>query len=284
MARFDAAVGRYVYLPIDGVEYRVYFEEAGAGIPLLLQHTAGADARQWRHLLEDTDIQRDFRMIAYDLPYHGKSVPPVGVEWWSREYELTRDFFMKLPVTLTDVLSLERPVFMGCSIGGHLAADLACYYPGLFRAAIAVEGALASPPRRDLSYLHHPRISNEYRAALMYGITAPGSPEALRRETAWVYSQSAPGVFKGDLHYYTVEHDLTGDAVRIDTKKTALHVLTGEYDWSSTPAMGQALASAVPGATFRMMPGVGHFPMSENPARFREFLMPLLEKIRRSRP
>ena len=281
MARFDVAVGRYVYLTIDGVEYRVYFEEAGAGIPLLLQHTAGADARQWRHLLEDPEIQRDFRMIAYDLPYHGKSVPPAALSWWAREYRLTRDFFMKVPVALVDALGLERPVFMGCSIGGHLAADLACYHPGVFRAAIAVEGALASPPRRDLSYLHHPRISNEYRAALMYGITAPASPEALRRETAWIYSQGAPGVFKGDLHYYTVEHDLTADAGRIDTTKTALHVLTGEYDWSSTPAMGQALANAVPGATFAMMPGVGHFPMCENPARFREYLMPLLERIRR---
>ena len=45
MARFEDAVGRYVYLDLDGTEYRVYFEEAGAGVPLLLQHTAGADGR-----------------------------------------------------------------------------------------------------------------------------------------------------------------------------------------------------------------------------------------------
>src|SRR5262245_4891047 len=145
MARFDAATGRYVYLTIDGVEYRVYFEEAGEGIPLLLQHTAGADGRQWRHLLEDAGIGRHFRMIAYDLPYHAKSVPPPTVEWWKKEYALTRDFFMKMPVALSAALELERPVFMGCSIGGHLAADLACFYPGVFRAAIGLEGAL--PPR-----------------------------------------------------------------------------------------------------------------------------------------
>ena len=186
-----------------------------------------------------------------------------------------------MPVTLARELSLDRPVFMGCSIGGHLAADLAAYYPGVFRAAIAVEGALASPARRDLSYLHHPHVSNEFKAALMYGITAPQSPEAFRRETAWVYSQGAPQVFKGDLHYYTVEHDLTERAATIDTTKTALYVLTGEYDWSSTPAMGQALASKVPGATFRMMPGVGHFPMSENPARFRDYIRPVLDEIAR---
>ena len=281
MPRFDAAVGRYVYLTIDDVEYRVYFEEAGQGIPLLLQHTAGADARQWRHLLEDVELQAHFRLIAYDLPYHAKSIPPVGVEWWTEEYRLTREFFMNVPVTLARELSLDRPVFMGCSIGGHLAADLAAYYPGVFRAAIAVEGALASPARRDLSYLHHPHVSNEFKAALMYGITAPQSPEAFRRETAWVYSQGAPAVFKGDLHYYTVEHDLTERAATIDTTKTALYVLTGEYDWSSTPAMGQALASKVPGATFRMMSGVGHFPMSENPVRFREYIRPVLDEIRR---
>jgi pimeloyl-ACP methyl ester carboxylesterase len=280
MARLDAAVGRYVHLAIDGIEYRVYFEEAGTGIPLVLQHTAGADARQWRHLLEDRDIQRHFRMVAYDLPYHGKSVPPTGVEWWKHEYRLTRDFLMKVPVTLATELALDRAVFMGCSIGGHLAADLACHYPGFFRAAIAVEGALATPFRRDLSPLHHPRVSNEYKASLMYGITSPSSPEPYRRETAWVYSQGAPAVFKGDLHYYTVEHDLTEMAATIDTAKTALYVLTGEYDWSSTPAAGQALADAVPGATFRMMSGVGHFPMSENPVSFREYILPVLDEIR----
>jgi pimeloyl-ACP methyl ester carboxylesterase len=280
MPRLDTAVGRYVHLVIDGIEYRVYFEEAGAGIPLVLQHTAGADARQWRHLLEDRDIQRHFRMVAYDLPYHGKSVPPTGVEWWTEEYRLTRDFLMKVPVTLVTELGLERAVFMGCSIGGHLAVDLACDHPGFFRAAIAVEGALATPSRRDLSPLHHPRVSNEYKASLMYGITSPSSPEPYRRETAWIYSQGAPAVFKGDLHYYTVEHDLTGVAARIDTTKTALYVLTGEYDWSSTPAAGQALADAVPGATFQVMSGVGHFPMSENPASFREYILPVLDEIR----
>ena len=90
VGRFDAAVGRYVYVDIRGIEHRMYFEEhgpaAGGGIPLLLQHTAGADGRQWRHVLEDAGLAEHFRLIAYDLPYHGKSLPPVGVAWWAREY------------------------------------------------------------------------------------------------------------------------------------------------------------------------------------------------------
>ena len=51
----DPMVGRYLRLDIDGVPHRLYFEEAGDpnGIPLVCLHTAGADGRQFRHLLEN---------------------------------------------------------------------------------------------------------------------------------------------------------------------------------------------------------------------------------------
>ena len=50
MAKTDDIIGRYIYLTIDDIEYRVFYEEAGQGIPLLLGHTAGSDGRQYRHL------------------------------------------------------------------------------------------------------------------------------------------------------------------------------------------------------------------------------------------
>jgi len=107
---FDTAVGRYVYVKIEGVQYRIYFEEAGSGdIPMVLQHTAGADARQWRHVLEDPDYQRLYRMIAYDLPFHGRSLPPTSVRWWETEYRLTRDFLMNTVVAISHALELDPP-------------------------------------------------------------------------------------------------------------------------------------------------------------------------------
>ncbi len=281
MARFASISGRYVYLTVDGVEYRVYFEEAGSGIPMILQHTAGADGRQWRHLLEDEEITGRFRLIAHDLPYHGKSLPPVSVEWWKREYRLTQDFFMKFIVGLSRELGLDRPVYMGCSMGGHLAGDLALHYPDEFRAVIGVEGALASKGNDTfLPWLHHPRLSNESKPSLMYTLMAPESPEAFKQETTWTYSQGAPPVFRGDLYYYSQEHDLTETAERIDTRKVAVYLLGGEYDWSASPEDVKALADRVKGSHFGEMKGVGHFPMSENPEAFRRYLMPVLESIR----
>jgi hypothetical protein len=43
------------------------------------------------------------------------------------EYRLTKDFLMRVPVTLSRELELKRPAFMGSSIGGHLAVDLALH-------------------------------------------------------------------------------------------------------------------------------------------------------------
>jgi len=283
MARFAAATGRYVLLEIDDVEYRVYFEEGAGGaerrIPLLLQHTAGSDGRQWRHVLEDPELARDFRMIAYDLPYHGKSVPPVGIAWWQDEYRLTKDFLMKVPLTLARELELNRPVYMGSSIGGHLALDLALHHPDAFRAVIGLEAAAATPGGY-LDIWNHPRVTNAFKASVMYGLMSPTSPEAYRRETAWCYSQGAPPVFKGDLYYHGVDHAMGDTARKIDGRKVGVHLLTGEYDWSTPPALSQEVADQIPGASFQTMPGLGHFPMSEDPQRFLACIRPVLARIR----
>ena len=276
---FDAAVGRYVHLDVGGTEFRTYFEESGTGeVGLLLQHTAGADGRQWRHLLEDSDLQSKFRIIAYDLPYHGKSVPPSSERWWQEEYRLTRDFLMAVPMALASALGFERPVYMGSSIGGHLAVDLALHHPRAFRAVVGLEAA-AYTPGGYTDEFNHPRVGNDFKGYLMYGMMAPTSPEALRHETAWVYSQGAPPVFKGDLYYYSVDHDVRNTAAAIDTSICSVDILNGEYDWSGTPNAGEELAAMIPGARYRTMPGLGHFPMSEHPEKFLAEVRPVLDRI-----
>ena len=284
---FDTAVGRYVYVRIEGVQYRIYFEEAGTGdIPMVLQHTAGADARQWRHVLEDPDYQRLYRMIAYDLPYHGRSLPPTSIPWWETEYRLTRDFLMNTVVGISHALDLDRPVFMGCSIGGHLAPDLALYHPEEFRAVVGINAGLGTGSRGSdvADSWYHPRVNNEWKSAVMLGNTAPTSPEAYRRETTWIYGQGAPAALKGDVYYYSIGHDLTAEqAQRIDTEKVGVYLLTGEYDFLATDDGTATLARNIPGCYFKMIPGLGHFGPSENPEDFKPALLPVLEEIARTR-
>jgi pimeloyl-ACP methyl ester carboxylesterase len=279
--RFDTPVGRYVHVDIDGTDYRIYFEEAGAGIPLLLQHTAGSHGVQYRHLFEMPEITADFRLIAYDLPFHGKSVPPTDVEWWKSEYRLTREFAMAVPLALIDALGLDRPAFMGCSVGGQLALDLACFHPDAFRAVISLEPALKLGGDLDsLIGFWHPAVSNETKARMMRGLTSPDAPEPLRRETMWAYSCGWPPSFIGDLYYYIDDHDLRDLAKTIDTSRCGVHMLSGEYDFSATVELGQEAHDAIAGSTFGAMPGIGHFPMSEDPERLKDYLLPILKEIK----
>ena len=187
---------------------------------------------------------------------------------------------MSMIVGIAQELDLERPIFMGCSMGGHVAPDLALHYPGVFRAVIAVQGGIATHDDEPFNaYMWHPRVNNELKSALMFTMMSPRSPEALRRETSWVYGQGGPAVHKGDLVFYLGEHDLTETAKNIDTTKTAVYVLGGDYDWSATPDKVKALADAIPGAHYTLMQDMGHFPMSENPESFKQYLLPLLNEI-----
>jgi pimeloyl-ACP methyl ester carboxylesterase len=281
MARFADIKAGYLYLTVDGIEYRVFVERAGKGAPVLLQHTAGSDARQWRHVLEDPDYTENFELITYDLPYHGKSLPPTSVRYWEQEYLLTKEWFMEFVVQLSRALELADPIFVGCSIGGHLAMDLALHYPGFFRAVVGMEAAAKSDaPSEVARLLWHPRISDEMKGALMMTVCSPTAPEAYRRETAWCYTQSSPPVFRGDGLYYTLFHDLRETAHLIDTSKTAVYILNGDYDWSGHVAAGEELAKSIKGAHWTRMVGLGHFPMSEDPEQFKTYLLPILEEIR----
>jgi len=55
--------------------------------------------------------------------------------------------------------------------------------------------------------------------------------------------------------------------------------LSGEYGSSCTPEWTRETANRMKGEDAKVVDGIVHFPMSENPDYFREFLLPILQKI-----
>jgi len=277
-AEIEPIIGRYVHIEVAHMRHRVYFEEAGSGIPLVCLHTAGADSRQYRHMMCDETITSRYRVIAFDLPWHGKSYPPEG--WAPGEYLLTTARYVQIILAFCDALALNRPALIGCSIGGRIVLKLAQAHAERFRALIGVEAADFQEPWYDTAWLHRPDVhGGEVCAALVSGLIAPQAPEVHRQETLWQYMQGGPGVFRGDLHFYRVDGDLRGQLAGIRTDICPLYLLTGEYDFSCTPEDTLRTAQAIPGARATVMRELGHFPMSENPAQFRTYLLPILDEI-----
>ena len=277
MPEFEPITGRYVHLDTAWGRSRIYFEEAGGDRPLLCLHTAGADSRQYRELLCDAEVTGRWRVIAFDLPYHGRSMPPEG--WWKSEYLLTTGVYTATVMAFVRALDLERPVVLGCSMGGAVVLELARRHASEIGAVIGLEAA-SKIEGRFVDFSIMPDVnSSEMVATWTYGLMAPQSPEASRRNIWWIYSQGGPGVYRGDTYFYSVDWDLRGHEGEIDTSECPVYLLTGEYDYACTPQETAATAEAIPGARNTTMEGIGHFPMAENYPLFRRYLLPILRDI-----
>jgi pimeloyl-ACP methyl ester carboxylesterase len=253
--RFEPAVGRYLHLDLFGRPHRLYVEEAGSGIPLLCLHTAGSDGRQYRGLLNDPRITKNYRVIVFDMPWHGKSSPPLG--WENEEYRLTSRDYVRMILEISAALELDKPVVMGCSIGGRIVLHLAHEHPEKFRAIIGLESSPKVDPYYDTSWLHRPDVhGGEVSAGIVSGLVAPTAPDE--------------GMIDGDISD-RLDH--------IDARRCPLYLLTGEYDYSCTTE-GTLEVARRTGAQATIMRDLGHFPMSENPEKFIGYLLPVLDEIR----
>jgi pimeloyl-ACP methyl ester carboxylesterase len=282
--RVEPVTARYLHVDLDGREHRVYVEEAGnpAGVPLLCLHTAGADTRQFRGLVNDDEVLRTCRVIAFDLPYHGKSSPPAG--WQDSTYQLTAAGYAATVIAMSRALELDRPIVMGCSIGGRLVLYLAADHPDEIGGVIGLQSGGHVDPYYDTDYLNRPDVHGGLACAgVVSGLIGPDAPEQDRWETLWHYMQGGPGVFKGDLHFYKVDGDVRDRLAAVDTTRCPVFLLTGEYDYSCSPDDTRQVADAIPGAQMTVMTGLGHFPMSEDYASFREYLLPTLTAAVRAR-
>lgn len=277
MHDIEPICGRYLNLEADGVAYRIFYEEAGEGIPLLLLHTAGADSRQFRHLLNDAELADRYRMVAFDMPWHGRSNPPEA--WWLTRYELKAAHYTAIIRAVWIALGMNAPIVCGCSMGGAIVLKVALDHGAEVRGILGLETTSAGHGR-DNDFLHHPAVhGGELVATYTYPLNAPASPEAGKRENWWYYAQGGPGVYRGDVHFYCYDWDTTAELPRIDTKQCKVALLAGEYDYSATPAQTEAVHQAIAGSWFRVMEGMGHFPMTENYPGFRPHLMDALAHI-----
>lgn len=275
--RMSQIEGRYhrVVLPEGAAE--LYVESAGSGRPILFLHTAGADSRQFHGQLADVALAAEWRLVAPDMPFHGRSMPPEG--WQGEPYRLSGARYLGWCAAIIEQVIGEKAIVAGGSMGAALALLLAAERPDLVAGVIAIEPPFRSKGRRN-PYQHHVGVhAGLHNAAFVRGLMSPTSPIDSRRRAAWIYSQGAPEIYAGDLAFYSDEFDGAEVAPRIDAARTPVSLLCGTYDYSATPEDGAKLAALIPGADLRVMEGLGHFPMCEHADLFRPHLLAALAHV-----
>ena len=82
----------------------------------------------------------------------------VAAGWHDEEYQLPSAHYATMILDVMTALELDKPIVMGCSIGGRIALHLALEHPERFRAIIGLQAGAHVDPYYDLNFLHRPDV------------------------------------------------------------------------------------------------------------------------------
>jgi pimeloyl-ACP methyl ester carboxylesterase len=256
------------YATVQG--HRLYMDTGGKpdGPPMLLIHTAGQQSLQWRFVIPYF-AEKGFYALAPDLPGHGKSL-------LDRFTPLTSiHAFAEVLWDLLQLLRLDHPVVVGCSIGGDIALDLAVHHGSEIPAVVACQAAAFTPtfPQKAIEMgLEDSGVPSYSDQGSLSGLSACGSKAEKERvaEIVWTRRFGDPKIYYSDLVGW-IHHDL-----RPHLSKVQCPVLCvwGDEDYFVPRPLVEETVAGIPKARLEILNGIGHYPHLET----REF-NPLVERF-----
>jgi pimeloyl-ACP methyl ester carboxylesterase len=131
----------------------IYFEVAGAGLPVLLLHANPTDHAIWQ--LQMPVLSADYRVLALDLRGYGQSDKPSGAN--------TPAVMAADVVAFMDELGIAQAAVCGLSLGGIVAAQMTVSYSSRVACSIWVGAASHGygdpwPPGLD-THTEEPKLS-----------------------------------------------------------------------------------------------------------------------------
>lgn len=253
----------------DGL--RLHAAMSGSGPPLVLLHGFTGSAETWAELRPALEVA--YRVVAVDLPGHGRSSAPEDPE----RYSLDR-FAVDLANAL-DQLGLERVAMLGYSLGGRAALQFAQRY-GDLTALVLV--STSSGIRDDVARCE--RVASD--VALAESIERDGIEafvERWERLPLWASQQVLPRGWRRKLRKQRMNNDPVGlanslrgagagagSAVPVVLREIVAPslILAGALDQRYVEH-GRSLESELPNSRMEVIPGAGHAIHLEQP----EFLV-----------
>ena len=129
-----AAAVHAATVDVDGAS--VYYEVSGKGEPaIVLIHGWTLDSSSWR--LQRPALEKEFRVLAIDLPGHGKSDKP------NVKYDAA--LFARAVASAMEDAKIKRAVLVGHSMGIMVARQVLEDDPSRVPALVSVDGAVFPP-------------------------------------------------------------------------------------------------------------------------------------------
>ena len=235
--------------------------ERGAGTPLVLLHSLLSDRASFDAVAPR--LAESFRVIVPELPGFGRSHAVAGglAGIADRVADLVRE-----------VAAGGEAIVLGNGYGGFVALQMAIRHPGLAARLILADcGAAFSEAGRQA-------FRNMATAAKAKGLAAV-TDVAMRRLFAPEFQSAHPALMQDRREaFLRTEVDvfraaceaLAGLDLRAEVSgvKVPVLVMVGEQDEATPPEMSQELASLLPDARLKIIPGCAHVPQLQSPELF----------------
>ena len=251
------------------------YSRCGQGEPLVLLHALGSSRASWDAIVPG--LARRFDVIAVDLPGFGTSAPlPAGIEPSPAELATA------VAGMLHD-LGIDRPHLAGNSLGGWIAMEIAKIRPvrsvtllapaGLWREGAPLNCMMSLRLSRWLARHAGPALSRIVAtrpgrvAVLGQMIGHPARLPATQARSAVQALGTCPG-FDATLKA-TARRRLRG-AQQITAPVT---VAFGSRDFVLLKHQARNLGELPPGTRSATLPGCGHLPMTDDPARVTDLII-----------
>ena len=251
-----------------GLYYAHHNEGGQDDSPVILIHGAGSS-----HLCWPAEIRRmnGQRVLAVDLPGHGKSG---GVAQQS-----IRAYTEQMMEFIT-ALGLYQAVFVGHSMGGAIALDMAVQHPehvaGL---GLISTGAYLGIEKNFLEDLSNPLTVPAAVAAFTGRAFSPQANAALVEKSMNLMRETRPSVLFGDFNA-CANYDLRESAGRIEAPAW---VIVGTEDKVTPVAYAHFLVDRIQAARLQMIPNTGHMAFLEQPGRVAQGLQQFLKALAAAR-
>ena len=253
--------------------------DCGQGPPILFVHGFALDHTMWDAQL--AALSGRWRTIAVDLRGAGGSEVTVGT--------VTMEQMADDLAAFLDALAITEPiVYCGLSMGGYVAFQFLRKYPHRLRGLVLCDTrAVADTSEEAAARLtladqvaHHEDMTAA-ADALMPRIFAAATIErhpklvhAMREVMLAAPCEGIAAAARGMAQRPDVRPELSG--IRVATL-----VMVGQEDIISPPDEMRALAAAIPGSEFVVIPNAGHMSPLENPGAFNAALERFLDRVGR---
>ncbi len=223
----------------------------GSGPPILLVHGMRAEASIMTPLARAL-ADRGWRVVALDLPGHGRSDEPVGPVEIDRVGELVLEAARALGLP-------ARPALVGHSMGGWIVGWQALAHPESCGPVVLVSapGVRFDPP--PLSRLH-PETAEEARLSMEYFFAKP--PPA-PWPVLWLAAHRPQGIGLELLRSAFSGRFMMGDLM--PGVSVPVLVVTGAQDRIVPAEASRRLADALPVRRYTEVPEAGHMVIWEAP-------------------